>query len=180
MIRQRPAQIADHRDAKNSVAKRGRRAREFLFLEYGRPRRLAKCRFSHTLTRKTRFCTRYRLRTEKIRFLHTFSVTDGKKFTASRRHVQGIKTVCFPNYGRNKKPFFAYVIGYGGKKVHARILFFGRSTLSAGVRPLSSPIGPRQICDRKRRRSNAIFFPAVLACTFSSSAVEIRKGRIPI
>ena len=105
--------------------------------------------FLHTLSvtdgKKFDFCTRSRLRTEK-------------KFTASRRHVQGIKTVCFPNYGRNKKPFFAYVIGYGGKKVHARILFFGRSTLSAGVRPLSSPIGPRQICDGKRRRSNAIFF----------------------
>merc|ERR1712015_338094 len=66
LIRQRPAQIAAHRDAKNSVAKRGRRAREFLFLEYGRPRRPAKCRFSHTLMRETRFCTRYRLRTEKI------------------------------------------------------------------------------------------------------------------
>ena len=126
LIRHRPAQIADHRDAKNSVAKRGRRAREFLLLEYGRPRRLSKCRFSHTLTRKTRFCTRYRLRAEKIRFLHTFSLTDGKKLTVPSRHVQGIKTVCFPNYGRNKKPFFAYVIGYGGKKVHARILFFGR------------------------------------------------------
>ena len=123
LIRQRPAQIADHRDAKNSVAKRGRRAREFLFLEYGRPRRLAKCRFSHTLTRKARFCTRYRLRTEKIRFLHTFSVTDGKKLTVSRRHVRGNKTVYFPNYGRNKKQFFASVIGYGGKNPRAYSIF---------------------------------------------------------
>ena len=49
LIRQRPAQIADHRDAKNSVAKRGRREREFLFLDYGRPRWHQKCRFSFTL-----------------------------------------------------------------------------------------------------------------------------------
>ena len=50
LIRQRPAQIADHRDAKKSTAKHGRREREFLFLDYGRPRRPQKCRFSHTLT----------------------------------------------------------------------------------------------------------------------------------
>ena len=30
-----------------------------------------------------------------------------KKLKVTRRHVQGNKTVYFPNYGRNKKPFFS-------------------------------------------------------------------------
>ena len=95
-IRRRPAQIADHRDAKNPVAKHGRRAREFLFLEYGRPRRPTKGRFSHTLTRKVRFCTRYRLRTEKKFVFGTrCRLRTGKKFTPTRRRPPENKLCIF-------------------------------------------------------------------------------------
>ena len=70
-----PARTADHRDAKKK--KNGGEAQpssaRIFFLDYGRPRRPKKCRFWHTLTRKIRFCIRYRLRTEKSFFAHVLS-----------------------------------------------------------------------------------------------------------
>ena len=64
--------------------------------------------------------------------------------------------------------------GYGARK-----FVFSGSALSAGVRPLSSQIGPRQMCDGKRRRSNAIFFPPCWRALFLLLLWKYVKGLSP-
>ena len=66
----------------------------------------------------------------------------------------------------------------------------GKTTRSVGIFLALAFAGPRsaavlpdrtqKICDGKRKHSNEKFFPTVLAYTFPSSRVEIRKGRVPI
>ena len=95
IIRRRPAQKADHRDAKKMAAKGGWRKRDFFPVR----RRLRKCRFLQTLSVKIRSCIRHRVRTGKQRFWPTFSITDGEKIHAAPP-PRPRKNVYFLSYGR--------------------------------------------------------------------------------
>ena len=154
-----PARIAEHRDAnKNGGEARPSSARIFV-------PRLRTSTPAHEMPAFAHVDV-------KNPFLHTLSVTDGKNFvfcTRSRLRTEKnsrppaatskeVKLCIFPITDGTKNRFWHTLSVTEVKKTHARILFFWRSTMSAGVRPLSSPIGPKQICDGKRRHSNAIFF----------------------
>ena len=57
--------------------------------------------------------------------------------------------------------------------------FSWRSLLMVRVRPPSSKIGPKQICDGKISTGTRFFSPPCWRTTVPSSRVEIRNGRIP-
>ena len=125
-------------------------------------------------------------------FLHTLSVTDGKKFVfGTRSRLRTGKKFTPPRRRAPEKKLCIFSVT-GGEKVcfcTRYRLRTGKTTRSVGIFLALAFAGARsaavlqdrtqQICDGKRKHSNEKFFPTVLAYTFASSPVEIRKGRIP-
>ena len=127
-------------------------------------------------------------------FLHTLSVTDGKNFdfcTRSRLRTEKnsrppaatskeIKLCIFPITDGTKNRFWHTLSVTEEKKSTRAFYFFG----ARHCRPALGRCPPQSDRDKsateKEDARTRFFFPAVLAYTFSSSPVEIRKGRIPI
>ena len=176
-----PARITDHRDAKkNRGEARPSSARIFVpRVRTSTPAREMPV-FAHV--------------NEENSSLHTLSVTDGKKFvfcTRSRLRTEKksrppaatskeLKLCVFPITDGTKTVFCIRYRLRRKKSPRAHFIFWALDFVgrrSAAVLPNRTE---KKLRRKKKTLERDFFFPAVLACTFSSSAVEIRKGRIPI
>ena len=140
---------------------------------------LRKGRFLQPLSVKVRFCIRYRLRAGKKFVFGTRSrLRTGKKFSPPRRRGPEKKLCIFSVTDGEKIRFCTRYRLRAGKTTRSVDTFLALAFSG----PRSAAVLPdrtQKICDGKRKHSNEKFFPTVLAYTFPSSPVEIRKGRTP-
>ena len=117
---------------------------------FSRPSSDPEVSFLQTLSVKNDFAYVVGYGRGKTRFLHTLSVTDGEIFKVPRHSESAERKLCiFPITDGGKHQFCTRYRLRRGKSNACGWYFFWRSLLLVRVRPPSSKIGPKQICDGK-------------------------------